>query len=74
MRYFWNLPQYENIPQNVKIIQAKYVFDIRHHSDGTIKKYKVRFVARGDLQDPTTYSDTYAGTANKKLNFTMFCC
>ena len=67
----WDIVQYENIPQNVKIIQAKYVFDIRRHSDGTIKKYKVRLVARGDLQDPTTYSDTYAGTANKKVVLLM---
>ena len=29
----------------------------------TIKKHKVRLVARGDLQDPSTYGDTYAGAA-----------
>ena len=62
----WKRVEKDQIPQGVKIIHGKYIFDIRRHADGSIKKFKVRLVARGDLQDPSTYGDTYAGTANRK--------
>ena len=39
----------------MKVTQAKYVFDVRLHPDGSIKKYKLRLVARGDLQDLHMY-------------------
>ena len=31
-----------------------------------LKKFKVRLVARGDLQDPRTYDETYACTYQRK--------
>ena len=36
------------------------------NAQGEVAKYKVRLVARGDLQDPSTYGDTYAGAAQRK--------
>ena len=38
----------------------------RRRKNGSIKKYKVRLVARGDLQDPSTYNETYASTCQRK--------
>jgi len=54
-----DIKQYESL-------NTKLIFDKRYNPDGTLKKYKARLVARGDLQH--TYSDlqTYAGTATSK--------
>ena len=43
-----------------------YVLKTALHADGSVKKYKVRLVAKGDLQDPSTYNETYAGTCQRK--------
>ena len=42
----------EDVPEGTKIIKSMYVLKTALHADGSIKKYKVRLVARGDLQDP----------------------
>ena len=36
------------------------------HADGSVKKHKVRLVARKDLQDPSTYNETHASTCQRK--------
>ena len=55
-----------DVPPGVKILKSLYVLKLALHADGSVKKYKVRLVARGDLQDPTTYSETYASTCQRK--------
>ena len=67
----WEKSQREDIQKSVKITQAKRAFDARRRSDGAIKRRKARLAARGDLQDPTTYSDAYAGAANKRVALLM---
>ena len=49
-----------------KIIPSQFIFDIRLNPDGTVKKYKARLVARGDLQSWDTFKQTYADTASSK--------
>ena len=56
----------EDVPEGTKIIKSMYVLKTALHADGSIKKYKVRLVARGDLQDPSTYNETYASTCQRK--------
>ena len=55
-----------DVPPGAKILKSLYVLKLALHADGSVKKYKVRLVARGDLQDPTTYSETYASTCQRK--------
>ena len=52
----------EEVPATVKVINSKYVLKLATHADGSPKKFKFRLVGRGDLQDPSTYDETYAGT------------
>ncbi len=56
---------FSQIPKS-KIVPSQLVFDIRKNPDGTIKKYKCRLVARGDLQGWDTYNDTFADTVSTK--------
>ena len=56
---------FSTIPKS-KIVPSQLVFDIRKNPDGTIKKYKCRLVARGDLQSWDTYNDTFADTVSTK--------
>ena len=56
----------DDVPEGFKIIKSMYVLKRVLHADGTVKKYKVRLVARGDLQDPSRYNETYASTCQRK--------
>ena len=47
----------DDVPDGIKIIKSLYVLKTVLHADGSLKKYKVRLVARGD---PSTYNETYA--------------
>ena len=55
----------EDVPEGTKIIKSMYVLKTALHADGSIKKYKVRLVARGDLQDPSTHNETYTSTCQR---------
>jgi hypothetical protein len=57
--------------EKVKILKSKYVFKKCVHADGSLKKFKVRLCVRGDLQDPSTYTDVYAGTVQRKAVFLL---
>ena len=46
-----------------ELLHTKLIFDKRYNPDGTLKKYKARLVARGDLQHHYSDMQTYAGTA-----------
>ncbi|MBW0543376.1 hypothetical protein O181_083091 [Austropuccinia psidii MF-1] len=49
----------------IKKIGNHWVFNIKHLSDGTIEKFKVCFMARGDCQRPgVDCTKTYAPTAS----------
>jgi hypothetical protein len=50
-----------NLPKNKQAITGKWVLKTKLHEDGTIKKYKARFVARGYAQvEGVDFFETYA--------------
>ena len=53
-------------PPGVHPVKSMYLKKKVTHASGEYKKHKVRLVARGDLQDPSTYSETYASTCQRK--------
>ena len=74
----WNRGSFEEISpeklqqlrnDRVKILKSKYVFKTARHADGSLKKFKVRLCVSGDLQDPSTYGDTYACTVQRRAVF-----
>ncbi|MBW0537406.1 hypothetical protein O181_077121 [Austropuccinia psidii MF-1] len=54
--------------KTMKTIRHHWVFDIKHHADGTIENSKACFVARGDCQRPgVDCTKTYVPTASLML-------
>ena len=50
-------------PRGALVIPSKLVLDIKRLADGSIERYKARITARGDLQRPGSYEDTFAPVA-----------
>ncbi|CAM8950681.1 unnamed protein product [Rhodiola kirilowii] len=50
-----------SLPLEKKAVDCKWVFKIKHHSDGTVERYKARLVAKGFTQvEGIDYHDTFA--------------
>jgi hypothetical protein len=56
----------DKVPNGHKVVKSKLTFKRVYNPDGSLKKHRIRIVARGDLQPWETYKDTYAGTAKRK--------
>ena len=51
-------------PKNKLVISSKWLFKIKHALDGSIEKYKARFVARGFFQkEDIDYEEIFASVA-----------
>ena len=48
-------------PDGKSVVTSKWIFKIKHAADGSINKYKERFVARGFSQkEGVDYEETFA--------------
>jgi len=56
----------DKVPDGHRAVKSKLTFKRVYNPNGTLKKHRIRIVARGDLQPWETYKDTYAGTAKRK--------
>jgi len=55
-------------PDNIPVIKSKWIFQKKLNSDGTIKRYKARFVAKGFSQiHGINYDQVYSPTASMAL-------
>ena len=48
-------------PENKSVVSSKWIYKIKHAANGSIEKYKVRFVARGFSQkERIDYEETFS--------------
>ena len=48
-------------PEGKSVVSSKWIYKIKHAADGSIEKYKARFVARGfSYKEGIDYEETFA--------------
>eukprot|EP00253_Pinus_taeda_P032228 PITA_32228 len=59
-------------PKDKSVVTSKLIYKIKHATDGSIDKYKARFVARGLSQlEGIDYEETFAPTSRYKMVRTL---
>ena len=51
-------------PKNKSVVSSKWIYKIKHAANGSIEKYKARFVARGfSHKEGIDYEETFSSVA-----------
>ena len=51
-------------PQRKKVVGSRWIYQVKHEADGSVEKYKARFVAKGFSQNEgIDYEETFASVA-----------
>ena len=59
--------------KNKSVVSSKWIYKTKHSADGSIEKYKARFVARGFTQkEGINYEETFAPIARYTSIRTIF--
>ena len=59
----WELVSIDDVPKDRKIVKSRFVYTIKYNRDGTIERFKSRFVACGYSQVKNLdYSETFSAT------------
>jgi hypothetical protein len=54
----WDVVDIPDVPKDKKILDNTWIFRYKYKAGGTVKLYKARLVARGDVPDPTSVTTT----------------
>jgi hypothetical protein len=56
-------------PEGKSVVTSKWIYKIKHAANGSIEKYKARFVARGfSQQEGEDYDETLAPVARRSVH------
>ena len=59
----WELVSIDNVPRNRKVVKSRFVYTVKYNRDGTIERFKARFVACGYSQiQGFDYDATFSAT------------
>ena len=59
----WELVSIDDVPNNRKVVKSRFVYTIKYNRDGTIDRFKSRFVACGYSQIKNfDYTETFSAT------------
>ena len=69
----WELVSIDDVPHNRKIVKSRFVYTIKYNRDGTVERFKSRFVACGYSQvKGFDYESTFSATL-RSTSFRMLC-
>ena len=69
----WELVSLDDVPSDRKIVKSRFVYTIKYNRDGTIERFKSRFVACGYSQiKHFDYTETFSATL-RSTSFRLLC-